>query len=128
MQRIFFDPSDYESKNKYESGGKRGLNSLPACVFQVYTYMYIVKYYFSYFITKTYVAGAQKNSLNETVLLSTPNICYNSWIRKYSQVCSQNICLSKPMILCTRSFFVLRLHCDLLCFLCQHWLQIQEQM
>ena len=29
--------------------------------------------YFSYFLTKTYVVGTQKNSLNETVLLSTQN-------------------------------------------------------
>ena len=31
----------------------------------------------SYFLTKTYVVGTQKNSLNEMVLLSTPNICFN---------------------------------------------------
>ena len=30
---------------------------------------------FSYFSTKTYVVGTQKNRLNETVLLSTQNIC-----------------------------------------------------
>ena len=30
---------------------------------------------FSYFSTKTYVVGTQKNCLNETVLLSTQNIC-----------------------------------------------------
>ena len=29
----------------------------------------------SYFSTKTYVVGTQKNCLNETVLLSTQNIC-----------------------------------------------------
>ena len=29
----------------------------------------------SYFSTKTYVVGTQKNRLNETVLLSTQNIC-----------------------------------------------------
>ena len=33
--------------------------------------------YFSYFSTKTYVVGTQKNRLNETVLLSTQNICLN---------------------------------------------------
>ena len=33
------------------------------------------KYYFSYFSTKTYVVGTQKNRDNETVLLSTQNIC-----------------------------------------------------
>ena len=31
--------------------------------------------FFSYFSTKTYVVGTQKNRLNETVLLSTQNIC-----------------------------------------------------
>ena len=30
---------------------------------------------FSYFSTKTYVVGTQKNRLNETILLSTQNIC-----------------------------------------------------
>ena len=30
---------------------------------------------FSYFSTKTYDVGTQKNRLNETVLLSTQNIC-----------------------------------------------------
>ena len=31
--------------------------------------------FFSYFLTKTYVVGTQKNRLNKTVLLSTQNIC-----------------------------------------------------
>ena len=31
--------------------------------------------HFSYFSTKTYVVSTQKNGLNETVLLSTQNIC-----------------------------------------------------
>ena len=31
----------------------------------------------SYFSTKTYVVGTQKNRLTETVLLSTQNICLN---------------------------------------------------
>ena len=37
----------------------------------------VPKIKFSYFSTKTYVVGAQKNRLNETVLvlLSTQNIC-----------------------------------------------------
>ena len=33
--------------------------------------------YFSYFSTKTYVVGTQKNRLKETVLLSAQNICLN---------------------------------------------------
>ena len=32
---------------------------------------------FSYFSTKTYALGTLKNHLNETVLLSTQNICSN---------------------------------------------------
>ena len=31
--------------------------------------------YFSYFSTKTYAVGTQKNRLNETVLLNTQNKC-----------------------------------------------------
>ena len=38
---------------------------------------------FSYFSTKTYVVGTQKNLLDETVLLSTQNICLNWSVRKY---------------------------------------------
>ena len=37
----------------------------------------IVMIFFSYFPAKTYVVGAQKNQLNETVLLSTQNTCFN---------------------------------------------------
>ena len=37
--------------------------------------MCVTKIYFSYFLTKTYVVGTQKNRLNETVHLSTQNIC-----------------------------------------------------
>ena len=36
-----------------------------------------IKNYFPHFSTKTYDVGAQKNHLNETVLLSTRNICLN---------------------------------------------------
>ena len=34
-----------------------------------------IENYFSYFSTKTYVVGTQKNRLNETVHLNTQNIC-----------------------------------------------------
>ena len=40
---------------------------------------------FSYFSTKSYVVGTQKNRLNETVLLSTQNICLNWWVRNFLQ-------------------------------------------
>ena len=36
----------------------------------------VTKHYLFYFSSKTYVVGTQKNRLNETVLLSTKNICY----------------------------------------------------
>ena len=42
----------------------------------------VIENCFSYLSTKTYVVGTQKNRLNETVLLSTQNICLNLWIRK----------------------------------------------
>ena len=37
----------------------------------------VIENYFSYFSTKTYVVGAQKNRLDETVLSSTLNKCLN---------------------------------------------------
>ena len=39
-------------------------------------------FFFSYYSTKTYVVGTQKNPLIETVLLSIQNKCKNRWIRK----------------------------------------------
>ena len=44
-----------------------------------------------------YVVGTQKNHLNETVLLSTQNISFNWWVRKYLQFYTQKFCLSKPV-------------------------------
>ena len=35
--------------------------------------------------------GTQKNRLNETVLLSTQNICYKLWVRKYIQFYVENL-------------------------------------
>ena len=37
----------------------------------------VTENHFSYFSTKTYVVGTQKNRLDETVLLSTQNTCLN---------------------------------------------------
>ena len=50
---------------------------IDACrrIFQDFSYECITKIYFSYFSTKTYVVGTQKNRLNETVLESIQNIC-----------------------------------------------------
>ena len=38
------------------------------------------KIIFSYFSTKTYIVGTQKNRLNETILLKTQDTCLNWWI------------------------------------------------
>ena len=40
-----------------------------------FSYVLVTEKQFSYFSTKTYVVGTQKNYLNETFLLSTQNIC-----------------------------------------------------
>ena len=50
----------------------------------------VTEKWFSYFSTKTYVVGTQKNRPNETVLLSTQNICYKLWVRRYWQFYSEN--------------------------------------
>ena len=41
------------------------------------------KKYLSYFSTKTYIVGTQKNRLNETILLSTQNLISRCWISNY---------------------------------------------
>ena len=66
---------------------------------QAFSQECVTEKYISYFSTKTYVVGDQKNRLNEMVLLSTQNICYKLWVRKYFQFYAENICLSKPMAL-----------------------------
>ena len=43
----------------------------------------MIEDYFSYFSTKTYAVGTQKNHLSEPVLLSTQNIWLLWCIRKY---------------------------------------------
>ena len=50
---------------------------------------------FSYFSTKTYVVGTQKNRLNETVLLSTQNILKIIFTFLHSFF----VCLTRPMII-----------------------------
>ena len=47
--------------------------------------VYDQKMFFSYFSTKTYVLGTQKNRHIELVLLRTQNKCLNRMIRKYAQ-------------------------------------------
>ena len=44
------------------------------------------------------VVGTEKNCLNESVLLSTQNICLNLWLRTFLQFYAENICLSKPVL------------------------------
>ena len=41
------------------------------------SYKSVLKNYFPYFSSKTYVVGTQKNRLNEAVLLSTQHTCLN---------------------------------------------------
>ena len=55
--------------------------------------------FFSYFLTKTYVVGTQNNHLSETGLLSTQNICWNWWVRKYKHFYPSIFCLSWPIML-----------------------------
>ena len=50
------------------------LNGLDSDQVQHYV---VLENYFLYFSTKTYVVGTQKNRLNERVLLSTQNTCFN---------------------------------------------------
>ena len=52
---------------------------------------------FSYFSTKTYAVGTQKNHLNETVHLSAQNICKNWWVRRYLQFYDEKNWLTKPV-------------------------------
>ena len=53
---------------------------------------------FSYFSTKTYVVGAQRNRLNDLLLLSTQNLCLNWVIRKYSQLHAKKLYVPGPQI------------------------------
>ena len=41
----------------------------------------------------------QKNRLNETVLLSTQNICLNCWVRKLLHFYARKLCLTGPLIM-----------------------------
>ena len=36
--------------------------------------------------------------LNDTVLLSTQNLCYNWWVKEYLQFYAPKRCLSQPVI------------------------------
>ena len=53
------------------------LGKFSCCVSQAPSKECATENYFSYFSTKTYVVGTQKNRLDETVLLSTQNMCLN---------------------------------------------------
>ena len=50
-------------------------SSIFAKTMQDFSYECVTEKYVSYFSTKTYVVGAQKNHLIEMVLLSTQSIC-----------------------------------------------------
>ena len=47
----------------------------------------------TYFSTKIYVVGTQKDHLNETVLLSIQNVSENFWVSKYSNFTPEILCL-----------------------------------
>ena len=53
----------------------------------------MIKNHFSYFSTKTYVVGSQKNRLNEMILLSTQNILLDLLVRKQLQSSAQIFCM-----------------------------------
>ena len=57
-----------------------------------------------------------KRNVDELVLLSTQNMCLNSWVRKYSQFCAQEFCLSQPMIVILKTKY-LELHCHIMVIL-----------
>ena len=51
--------------------------------------------------------GPQKNHLNETVLLSTQNICQKLCVTKFYQFDAENFCLSKPVTVIVCCFVAL---------------------
>ena len=54
---------------------------------------------YSFYSTKIYVVGAQKNRLNETVLLSTQNKCLGCQMDKMIiMILHSNFCISQPMV------------------------------
>ena len=70
-------------KNEYGSVDSEQSRPLVKCV---------TKNSFSYFLTKIYVLGAQKNRFNETVLLSTQNLYSKWWERKYLELYAEIFC------------------------------------
>ena len=56
----------------------------------------LLKISFSYFSTKTYVVGAQKNRLNETVILSNPKHMFELTDKK-KNILTLFFCVSGPM-------------------------------
>ena len=59
--------------------------------------------------------GTQKNRLNETVLLSTQNICLKLWVRKYLQFYAEKLCFSKPVkLIKLKGFFFFKRCCCIL--------------
>ena len=62
-------------KENHQIAKKKKISMRGVHMMQAPRYKYLIKKIFSDFSTKTYVVDAQKNRLNETVLLSTQNIC-----------------------------------------------------
>ena len=49
--------------------------------------------------------GTQKNRLNETVLLSTQNICLSGQVRKYLQFYAQKFCYLCGLVMIVHVYF-----------------------
>ena len=62
--------------------------------------------------------GTQKNHLNETVLLSTQNICSNLWVRKKSKFYAIKMSLSGSMPLCLENVHLYHHFCAFVCQEC----------
>ena len=54
---------------------------------------------FSYFLSKTYVVGTQKNRLNETVLLKHPKHIFKLTDKKIIVFYAEKFCLTGPMVM-----------------------------
>ena len=61
----------------YKGNKSVGIGIADLCNNQAFGYECCIKKYYFHFSTKTYVVVTRKNRLNETVLLSTQNICLN---------------------------------------------------
>ena len=72
---VMYSYNPHNSNNSHES---ISVAAAVACRYNTGLQIIVLtRKFFSYFSTKTYVVGTQKNRLDEKVLLSTQNICLN---------------------------------------------------